>query len=331
MRTYAQKWIGFLVISAMLTWGGSGVLASEKRAGDVKAATVNGTVITMQTLLWELDRAQKRLAKKGKDLTPEETNTLKEQILDNLIDFELLYQQSEKEGVTVEDKEVQDQLDKLRNAYSSEEAFQKELKDQNFSEATLRTLTRKGLIVKKFIDTHIAKEVNITDEKAKEYYDKNPALFVSPEQVRASHILITLDPKATEEQKAKARKELEQLRERAEKGEDFAALAKVFSKGPSATRGGDLGYFPRGRMEPSFEEAAFALKKGEMSGVVESSYGYHLIKVTDTRTKTVIPYEIVKDRIKQYLKAVEIQEKIAAYVKDLREKSVVERFISDKK
>lgn len=331
MRTVAGKWVSIFALAILVTWSNSGVLASEKNIKDGKAAKVNGSVITMQTLLWELDRAEKRLAKKGKTLTADEVNTLKTQILENLIDFELLYQESEKKGVTVEDKEIKDQVDKLRSAYPSEEAFLKELKDQNFSVDTLRSLTRKGLIVKKFIDTYIGKEINVSDEEVKNYYEKNPNLFVSPDQVRASHILITLDPKATEAEKAKVRKELEVIRERAEKGEDFGALAKVFSKGPSATRGGDLGYFPQGRMEPSFEKAAFSLKKGEMSGIVKSSYGYHLIKVTDKRPKAVIPLEIIKPRIKQYLKAVKVQEKIGADVKELKDKAVIERFVSGKK
>jgi len=331
MRIDARKWVSIFVLAILVIWCNSGALASEKNIKDGKAATVNGSAITTQTLLWELDRAQKRLAKKGKTLNGDELNTMKEKIFENLIDFELLYQESEKKGVTVEDKEVKDQVDKLRSAYPSEEAFQKELKDQNFSVDTLRSLTRKGLIVKKFINTYIAKEVKVSDEEVKNYYDKNPTLFVSPEQVRASHILITLDPKATEAQKAKVRKELEEIRERAEKGEDFAALAKVFSKGPSAGRGGDLGYFPRGRTEPAFEEAAFSLKKGELSGIVKTSYGYHLIKVTDKRPKAVIPLDVIKPRIKQYLRAAKVQEKIAAVVKELREKAVLERFVSGKK
>lgn len=331
MRTDAKKWVSIFVLAILVTWCNSGVLASEENIKAGNAATVNGSAITMQTLLWELDRAEKRLAKKGKTLTADEVNTLKVQILENLIDFELLYQESEKKGITVEDKEIKDQLDKLRNSYPSEEAFQKEIKDQNFSVDTLRSLTRKGLVVKKFINTQIAKDVTVSDEEVKDYYEKNPTLFVSPDQVRASHILITLDPKATEAEKAKVRKELEEIRARAEKGEDFGALAKVFSKGPSATRGGDLGYFPQGRMEPSFEKAAFSLKKGEMSGIVESSYGYHLIKVTDKRPKAVIPLDVIKPRIKQYVKAVKVQEKIGAVVKELREKAVMERFVSDKK
>ena len=126
MRTDARKWLCIFILAILVTWGNTGALSSEKSVKDGKAATVNGSVITMQTLLWELDRAQKRLAKKGKVLNPDELKTMKEQILENLIDFELLYQESEKKGVTVEEKEVKDQVDKLRSAYSSEEAFQKE-------------------------------------------------------------------------------------------------------------------------------------------------------------------------------------------------------------
>ena len=92
-----------------------------------------------------------------------------------------------------------------------------------------------------------------------------------------------------------------------------------------------MGYFPRGRTEPAFEKAAFSLKKGELSRIVKTSYGYHLIKVTDKRPKSVIPLDAIKPRIKQYLRAAKVKEKIAAVVKELREKAVLERFVSGKK
>ena len=330
MKRHACKWGLFLIVVLILAWSAARVQAAEKPAKDDRAAVVNGSVITSQELQWEVDRAQQRLSRQGKSLSGEEVQKLTKAVLNNLIDFELLFQESRKEGVTIEEKEVDDQLEALKDGFSSKEEFDKAMGELKFSQATLRSMTRKGLVVKKFINTHIAKDVTVSDEEVKSYYDKNEALFKRPEQVRASHILIIVKPDADEAKKQEARKELEGIRERALKGEDFSSLAKVFSQGPSASRGGDLGYFGRGWTEKSFEDAAFALKPGEISGIVETDYGYHLIKVTERRPETVLPFDLMKPRIRQYLKGIKVQEKIDAYVKGLKEKAAVETFLPEK-
>jgi len=319
------------LILCLILIGSSGrAWSADTPANGGKAAVVNGSVITNQTLQWEVDRAAKRLARSGKQLTTEEERKLKESVLDSLIDFELLYQESQKEGITVDEKEVDDQLETLKKGFPSEEEFNRVMADLNFSQATLRSMTRKGLIVKKFINTHIAKEVTVSDEELKSYYDENAAIFKRPEQVRASHIVIVVKSGDDQAKKDQVRKELEEIRERALKGEDFAALAKVFSQGPSSSRGGDLGYFGRGWAEKPFEDAAFALKPGEVSGIVVTSFGYHVIKVTDRRPETVLPYEVMKPRIRQHLRSVKVQEKIEEYVKGLKKKAVVETFLPEK-
>lgn len=323
----AYQWGWFMIMPLILTWSAAGVQAAEKVVKDDRAAVVNGSVITSQALQWEVDRAEKRLSRQGKSLSGEEVQDLKKAVLDNLIDFELLFQESQKEGIAIEDKEVDDQLEALKKGFSSEEEFNKAMGELKFSQVTLRSMTRKGLVVKKFINTHIAKDVTVSDEEVKSYYDKNESLFRRPEQVRASHIVLIVGPNADEAKKREARKELEKIRERAVKGEDFSSLAKVFSQGPSSSRGGDLGYFGRGWAEKPFEDAAFALKPGELSGIVETSYGYHLIKVTDRRPETVLPFEVMKQRIRQYLRGVKVREKIDAYVKGLKEKAVLEKFL----
>lgn len=316
-----------MIVALILTWGAAWTWAAERPAKDDKAAVVNGSVITNQSLQWEVDRALKRLSAQGKTLNGKGVKELKKEVLNNLIDFELLLQESKKEGVTVGKKEVDDQLEALKKSFPSEEAFNKAMAELEFSPATLRSMTEKGLIVKKFIDTHIVQNVTVSDEEMKSYYDKNKALFKRPEEVRASQILIRVKPNATEAEKQAARKQLERIRERALKGEDFSSLAKVFSQGPRRSKGGDLGYFGRGWAEKPFEDAAFALKPGQLSGIVETRYGYHLIKVTDRRPATVVPFDAAKLGIRRYLEGVKVRGKINRYVKGLREKAVVQTFL----
>ncbi len=198
------------------------------------------------------------------------------------------------------------------------------------SEADVKTQIERGMLIQELIDTQIAEKVVIPEKEVKGYYDSHPDSFKQPEQVRASHILMKIDPQADASQKAAGRKKLEELRQRLVKGEDFVSLAREFSEGPSSVKGGDLGYFGRGQMVKPFEDAAFALNVGELSDVVETRFGYHLIKVTGKKPETVVAYADIKERLQQYLKDEKVQQEVSAYVEDLKTKAKVERFLTEK-
>jgi peptidyl-prolyl cis-trans isomerase C len=153
-------------------------------------------------------------------------------------------------------------------------------------------------------------------------------MFKRPEEIRASHILIKVDPKSDESQKADSYKKISEIQVKVQQGGDFAALAKEFSQGPSNVKGGDLGFFKRGQMAKPFEEAAFALAPGEVSGIVETRFGYHLIKVFEKNPETISEYGAVKDRLKQSLEQKEVQKQMEVYLEGLKSKGKVERFLT---
>ena len=120
------------------------------------------------------------------------------------------------------------------------------------------------------------------------------------------------------------------IKQRLKAGHDFAALAKEFSQGPSSTKGGDLGYFARGQMVTPFEDAAFSLKPGEVSDIVETKFGYHIIKVVDKKPETTISYDEVRERLGLYLKGEKTKKEIRIYVKRLEDNANVERFWAER-
>jgi peptidyl-prolyl cis-trans isomerase C len=199
----------------------------------------------------------------------------------------------------------------------------------NLSEAEIKFQITKGLAIQQFIDTKFVQKITVSNDETKAHYNNNPDLFKQPEQVRAMHILVMVDPQATAEQKAAARKKLKDVLKRLGKGEDFETLAKEYSEGPSGAKGGDLGYFSRGQMVPPFEAAAFALKSGEVSDIVETRFGYHLIKVVDKKPGLTMSYEEVKDNLKQYMKRQKVQEQVKLYIEKLHKKAKVEMFIPE--
>jgi len=140
-------------------------------------------------------------------------------------------------------------------------------------------------------------EVEITEKEIQSYYEYNAKMYSQPKQVKAKHILFKVDQDDTEEVKNKVKERAEKVLEKARKGEDFAALAEGYSEGPSKSQGGDLGYFKTGQMEPPFEEAAFALKKGEISDLVQTRFGYHIILVEDIKEAGMTPLEQVREDI----------------------------------
>jgi peptidyl-prolyl cis-trans isomerase C len=168
----------------------------------------------------------------------------------------------------------------------------------------------------------IMKNVSVTDEDMEQYYNLNKEKFSVPEQVRARHILIKVSPDAPDEEKSKAREKAQAILERAKKGEDFAQLATENSDDPgSGSRGGDLGFFGRGRMVKTFEEAAFSLKPGQMSGIVETRFGYHIIKAeeyTEARTK---PLDEVKDTVQKQLKDEMAKSKATEFIQTVTEEA----------
>jgi peptidyl-prolyl cis-trans isomerase D len=140
------------------------------------------------------------------------------------------------------------------------------------------------------------------DEALRALYDEHADRYVKPEQRRARHILVSLPPDAGPDAEKKAREKAESLLARLKKGESFDKLAKEASDDPgSASKGGDLGYFSKGMMTPEFEAAAFALKKGELSGIVKSAFGFHIIEVTDIKPQQTRPFDEVRDElVKEY-------------------------------
>lgn len=305
------------------------VMAAEQKAVTMqsKAAEVNGTVITLEDLTGEMNSFRQRMMQQGRILPEAELAGVRKELLNQLIDRELLFQDSKARGIIIESSIIQAELSKIKGRFKSEEAFKNALAGSNTSEAELSAKIIEGLAIRKLIDTHIAPNMTVTDKESKSFYEENPDLFKQDEQVKASHILIKLDTAADEAQKNKAKNEIADLQKQLKAGGDFAQLAREHSQGPSAKNGGDLGYFGRGQMVKPFESAAFGLKVGEVSEIVETRFGYHLIIVTDKKPAVVVPFPETETKIREHLKQKKLEQEVVAYLQTLREKAKIEKFI----
>jgi len=238
---------------------------------------------------------------------------------------ELLYQEN-RNKVQVSEAEVNGELKKLKDRYQSEADFTNALNNLKMSPASLKAQVEKTLAVQKIIDTQFASKAVVTDKEIWSYYDRNRESFRQPEQVKASHILIKVDPQADAAKKAEARKKIGEVLTKVRQGQDFASLARTYSDDPSGAKGGDLGYIRQGQTVKPFEEALFSLKPGEVSDVVETNLGYHLIKAIERKPETTIPFETVKDQLRALLKQEKGREEANASIGKEREKARVEIF-----
>jgi peptidyl-prolyl cis-trans isomerase C len=327
VMAYKRTVIFLYLWFAVFAFTGAAAMADEQKPQEGKAASVNGVVITQEDVNRQMFILEQHLlSTQGTAIRPDMVPTLRNQILNRLIELELFYQEAQKQKIVVEEKEVSEKMDALKSSFPSEKVFQDEMRQMNFTEETLRTRIKKDLAVRQLVEKDILVHVKVTDEDAKSFYDSHPDLFKEPEKVRASHILITAEADTDPVIKEERRKKLEGVKKRLDQGEDFAALAKEFSQCPSAEKGGDLGYFERGKMVKPFEDAAFSMNPGDVSDIVVTPFGFHLIKVTDKKPERNVSYEDAKDMIKQRLSNMKFEEQKNIYVAELKKNSKVEMF-----
>ena len=322
------RWFLVLLTAMSLAYIAMPAFAIEKQISDCKVAVVNGAVITQGDFDKEMIRIQGQFAGTGRSLNESQLPDIKKRVLETLINRELLYQESQKRGGKVEDKEVNEQFDALKKRFPSEDEFKTALLKMKTSEAALKSQLRKGMGIQQFLDKEFVQKVKVPEEEVKDFYKKQPDLFKEPEKVKASHILIKFDSQADKSAKDQAKIKIEEIQKKLKGGEDFAVLAKEFSEGPSNVKGGDLGYFKRGQMVQPFEDAAFKLEPGVVSDIVETRFGYHLIKVVDKKPESVVSYENAKDKIVNYLKQEKTGKELQRYIEELRQKEVIEEFLS---
>ena len=219
--------------------------------------------------------------------------------LDTLISDEIIELEAEKQNIQVTDKEIEKELELLYAQYGGKEILTEQLKASGSSIDVVKEDVVQYLETRKLVEPTI----KITDEEISAYFEQNKDSFAQQEQVEASHILV--------EDKATADKVLKKLND----GEDFAKLAKEYSKDASnAENGGSLGYFGKGQMVPEFEEAAFKLKVNEISAPVKTEYGYHIIKVTGKKEEKAAKLADHKAAIKESLLAEKLQTEYPAWL-----------------
>jgi peptidyl-prolyl cis-trans isomerase C len=288
-------------------------------------ARVNGEPIDKA----EFEKALKNVeGRAGGPVPPDQRDRVYRGVLDQLISYRLLMQETRSRKIEVPDAEIEARIAQIKQQFPSEDEFKKQLAERNMTVEGLRADAKSDMQVAKMLETEVNTKVAVQPADVDTFYQQNPDKFQQPERVRASHILIrteeNADAKAKEAAKAKATDVLKQVKS----GKDFAELAKQHSQDPgSAVQGGDLGFFQQGQMVGAFERAAFALKPGEVSEIVETPFGFHIIKMAEKQPARTVPIAEVKPQIEQFLQNQQRQQKTQAFIESLKSKGKVEVLI----
>lgn len=288
------------------------------------AARVNGVEITHAAVERNFEEYQRdNQVNIGAIRYPDRVTKMRHEVLEQLIDKEILWQAAKATQQIASDAEVEAALQQVRGQFSSDSEYLTRLAIEGFDPDSYREHLLRLLSARKYVAS-ITDNVNISDADVHEFYVANPDKFQLPEGVRARHILLKLARDADEESRRAVFDKAQQLLQQLQDGADFADLATRESQDSSASGGGDLGYFPRGKMVQPFEEAAFALQPGEMSGIVESPFGLHIIKVEDHQAAQTVPESAARERILGHLKELRSQQAFADELAALRANADIE-------
>ncbi len=307
VRRWEGKMTMFRSITGAITLVGMVLGAAGAAAQEAPASTdavnpavfeVNGEKVWAAQISMTMSNIAAQLTSQGQEADQEQMVQMATQ---RLIEQKLLAQEARRQGIQSDELRYAEMMDQVIENAGGRSSLQSSLAARGSNIAQIETLIREMELARTLIDTTVIPGIAVSDEEVANFYEENPEMFAVPEQVHARHIIFAATQDADEAAAAAARAKAEAARERALAGEDFAALARELSEGPTAENGGDLGFFPHAMMEPAFADAAFALEPGQISDVVRSHYGFHVIKVEGRRPAGTPSLDQVSEEVRLML------------------------------
>ncbi len=317
-----------LALLALLLVLGSAVGAEGSYPGD--AVLVNGVAIShqrFQGFYAEYQRSQGvAVGARGDQLGL--FKRLRREAMDLMIEQELVRQAAQQEGIETSPGDTEATVAELRAEFGNPQAFASRLQSEGFSDESYRKHVEGMVAAKRYLDGIRAGVPIVSDRELVAYYRDNKDRLTLPEQVRVRHILLTWKSLGTGDDRAALREQMGGLLKRARSGEEFAELARQFSEDPeTAAKGGDTGFFHRGQRVPSFEQAAFQLKPGEISDPLETPFGLHIIRLEERRQAYLLPLEQVRERLREHVRSERAEAAVQAELARLRKAAQIKILI----
>lgn len=282
---------------------------------------VNDEIITQG----EVDRIlypiyeQYKLLYSGEELIGKIDNA-RRNVIDRLIMDKLLFGEAVKRDIKIDEKELKDRIAEIRKRYSTDREFEEALLKENVSMNELEKMHRERLMIDKLIDEEIRKRISISPHEVLSYYEANKTSFSEPKRAKLWSILIKVTKERTDEEASELAK---QILTRIEAGGDFSSLAKEYSDGPYKDNGGDMGWVEEGDLMDKINKVVFALKAGEVSGIINTSLGYHIFKAEEVVESKEKEFREVKNTIEQYLYKQKVEKYLSEWVEQLKKNAYI--------
>lgn len=244
---------------------------------------------------------------------------MRREAMDLLIEQELVRQAAERAGIEADKGAVDAEVGKLRSVFDSDEAFARRLAEEGFTAEGYRKHVAGMIAAKHYLDRMRAAVPAVSDGELLAYYRDNERRLTFPEEVRVRHILLTWKPLGTGDDRAAVRAQMAPILEAARGGADFAGLARRHSQdAETAPKGGDTGFFHRGQMVPAFEEVAFALAPGEVSDMVETPFGVHILRLEERRPERLLPLDEIREKLRDHVRRERMEDAVRREIERLR-------------
>lgn len=302
-----------------------GPISLSEAVVDRVVAVVNQEIITLSEVEKWIDPLKQEIVVEDRLERRERIEGLRRQVLDKLIEEKLIDQEVKKSGIKISSKEIEATLEEVRrrNAVTQED-LEKALAVEGLTLETYKKQIEKGLQRQKLINWSVKVETGAGEKELREFYQKNVGRYRTNETYRPGHILLVIPKGATSEEIREIRKKGQKVLEKIKGGEDFGEMALLYSQDASGKNRGDLGYFKKGELFPAFEKETLRLKVGEVSGLLRTEFGYHIIKLLDRKGVDPLPFEEVREKVKADYYDGEMEKAFKQFLSTLKEKSVIE-------
>ena len=302
-----------------------GPISLSEAVVDRVVAVVNQEIITLSEIEKWINPLKGEIVTTDRLERREKMQEICRKVLERLIEEKLVDQEVKKSGIKVSSKEVEAAVEEVmrRNA-ASQEDLEKALAADGLTLETYKKQIEKGLQRQKLISWSVKVETKTGEKEWREFYQKNMDRYRTNETYRSGQILFIIPKGAAPEEVREIRKKCQKVLEKIKGGEDFGEMALLFSEDSSNKDRGDLGYFKKGELLPAFEREALRLKVGEVSGIVRTEFGFHIIKLIDRKGIDPLPFEEVKEKVKTDYYESEMEKAYKQYLSTLKEKSVID-------
>lgn len=330
MREKSLKGIEMCILKKMVAPLALGIILlfpyeTDAEIIDRIMAIVNGDIITLSELREiSVPYLEKMKSKFSLDYDGEQIEETERRILSQIIDEKLVNQEADRLKIVITEKEADMAINDVReNNKLSEEQFKQALVEEGITIEKYREQMKNQMKKMRLLEQVIKSKVQIKEEEIEEYYKQHMDDFNTPPEVSLQQILLMIPPEASEQEIRQIKEKAEEILKKIRNGEDFYAMAKLHSQDSSAAAGGIMGFFKQGELMPALNEVVFSLNAGEVSSVIQTSLGFHIIKVLEKRDKQKMAKEEKWKEIEGILYSQKVEDKFKQWLKELRKKSYI--------